>query len=141
MSLKKLTSILLLLSLLPYCSFSQEVSQALSSAQRIRQIVQELNQISTERENYLNELENMNRENEIELRQRESELQQRILELNARERELNELKLQLELFGNLIDDQAAYIKNSQKKLTFWRVTSGILATSLATTIIIWSVSR
>ena len=93
-----------------------------------------MNEISQKRENYLIELENTNAERRIELQARMNELQQR-------EQELKELKLQLEIFGNLIDDQAIYLKSLQRKLKFWRVFSGILGTSLITTVVVLGVSK
>ena len=133
--MKKTISLLLLFALsaswfLP----AQDISSALSPIDRINLIIQELQEISAERENYLQELENTNNERKIEL-------EQRIAELNEREKELNELKMQLMLFGDLIDDQAIYLNSLRKKLTFWRITSGILAASLATTWIMWGASK
>jgi len=82
----------------------------------------------------LQELENINSENKNELQEREKELQEKLNELAQREKELNGLKRQLELFGGLIDDQASYYRSLQKKLTFWRITSGVLAAALAGTL-------
>ena len=135
MKCRKLIAGLLLLALFPpYCLFSQEASAGISSVQRIREIVTELEAIQIEKDNYLTELDNTNEVRRIELYERMNELAQR-------EQELKGLKTQLELFGNLIDDQAAYYKISQRKLTFWRITSGVLATSLATVLVMWGVSR
>ena len=121
--LKKLVSLLVLLCF----SFSASALEPISAVQRIQEIIQELKQIQQERENYLQELENTNSE-------REKELQQRIAELNEREKELNELKAQLQLFGDLIDDQAIYYRNLNRKLVFWRTTSLVLSVSLAATV-------
>ena len=140
--MKKLICTLLFFALLrPFSALSQESqSAAASSAARMLEIVRELQQISNEKENYLSELESINSANRSELIERESELQQRVSELSERESELKNLKLQLELFGGLIDDQATYFRSLSKKLSFWRAASGVLAASL-TGMIIWAASR
>ena len=125
--MRKLSIFLLLLEL-SLLSYSAQAEPFIPSTERIRSIIQELETISQERENYLTELENTNNERKLELKERLSELKQR-------EKELKELKLQLEVFGSLIDDQAIYLKNLNRKLTFWKITSGVLLTGLTRTLI------
>jgi len=139
--MKKTVALLLLLSLSPVFSFSETVSSALSSVSRIQQIAEELNNINNEKEIYLQELENINSASRKELIEREQELHERLNELERREQELNALKTQLALFGGLIDEQAIYYRSLSRKLTFWRIVSGILTTSLVTTLIIQGVNK
>jgi hypothetical protein len=121
--MKKIIAGLLLLSLLPsFLGAQSQADYALSSIQKINLIVQELQGINSEREIYLQELENINSE-------RKQELLERLEELRQREKELLELKLNLELFGSLIDDQATYYRSLQKKLAFWRIFSLALSAS------------
>ena len=119
------------LSLLVLLCFSSAVfaTELTGSVQRIQEIVRELQEIQKSRESCLQELENLNSE-------REKELQERIAELNEREKELNGLKRHLELFGDLIDDQAIYFKSLQRKLVFWRTTSIVVSVSLVAVIAI-----
>jgi len=112
----------------------------LSSMQRINLIVEELNQIQTEKENYLRELESLNEENRKEIEERKLELQERLNELEQRRQELSNLKMQLELFGDLIDEQASYIKKLSMKSKVWQVISGILGVGLMAAII-WGASK
>ena len=139
--MKKTVALLLLfvLSLSPL--FCQDLSSG-TSAERILQIIHQLEDLNSEREIYLTELESINEERknellerETELGQRKAELQQRIDDLNQKEKELKELKVQLELFGNLIDDQANYSKNLEKKLAFWRTTTVVFSVSTLSLII------
>jgi hypothetical protein len=83
----------------------------------------------------------MNEENKSALAEREKELNERLAELGERERDLNTLRINLQLFGELIDDQAIYYKSLSKRLTFWRITSGILFTSLVTSLVIWTMGK
>ena len=131
--MKKTAAVLLLLSL-SWQLCSQEASRAISSVQRIQEIAAELEAISHERERYLSELESMNEERRIELLERMNELAQR-------EQELIELKTQLELFGDLIDSQAIYSRNLRRKLTFWRIFSGVITTSFITALAIRAAGR
>ena len=123
---KRKTLSLLLLVLFCASLWPQSPS---SSVERLQIIVLELIELQKTKEQYLLELENTNNERRIELAAMLSDLQER-------EKELKELKLQLELFGSLIDDQALYSKKLQKNLTFWRITSGILAAALTTSLVI-----
>jgi len=127
--MRKIISCVLLACLLsPSFLAAQSADYALSSIQRINRIIEELKIINQERDTYLKELENTNKE-------RETELQERIIELNAREAELNKLKRDLELFGNLIDEQATYLKALQWKLGVYKTTSIILCVSTLTLLI------
>jgi len=121
---KKIISCVLLLSFLSPSLWAEQ-SGLLSSAQRIAQIAEELKAIQQEKDNILKELQTMNEESKQDLKKREQDLKER-------EQELQELKNNLELFGNLIDDQAIYLKSLQSKLVFYKTTSIILGVSTLT---------
>jgi len=144
----KCIAVVCLFSLAPSLLWSQSASDAISSVERIRQIIAELENISDEKENSYRELENINNERKNETDERQSlleerrrQIEERLLLLEQREKELEELKKQLELFGDLIDQNAAYTRKLERTSKFWMVTSGILAVSLATTLILWGTSK
>jgi len=131
---KKLVSVLLLLSLSASFGLAQDLASALSYLDRLKEIIAELESIRQERTAIYEQLQNMNDENLKELQERDDLLKQK-------ETELLELKRQLELFGELIDQNAAYTRKLERSSKFWRITSIVLAGSLATTLVIWGVSN
>lgn len=134
--MRKISFVFLLLLQASFLAAQSSEDYGLSTVQRINLIMEELKNIRSEREIYLIELENMNNERKNELQERKRELQERIEELEQKEKELQELKLYLDLFGDLIDQSANYTKTLQKKLIFWRTSTLALSVSTITLIIV-----
>lgn len=115
--MKKAVSLLLLLSLFYSPSFAQSARDSFST---MRDIVMDLQKIQEERESLEENLMTANEEQKIEIERLQEDL-------NWREQErLEQLRIYTDL-ENYAKTKEDSLKRSQKKLTFWRVTSGTLA--------------
>jgi len=132
---KKIISVLLLLSLLSSSLIAQSSQWSpILSVERINQLMDELDANLSEQQILIESLLTSNEE------------QSRLIneQLNSLKASEESLRKQIALsdnLGNLIGDQAIYQRSLERKLLFWRITSGVLAASLAATLIIWGASN
>jgi len=130
----KCIALVCLLLLAPCCLWPQSVSEAILSAERIIELTYELDRNREEQQSLIDELRTANKS--------DLERYEKVLEQlrHSEQLLLNEIALTKNL-GSLIDNQATYTRKLEKKLLFWRIFSGVLTVSLATTLTIWGASK
>ncbi|MDR2964218.1 MAG: hypothetical protein LBU88_00385 [Treponema sp.] len=123
---KRIISLLLLLG---FCVSYLGAQSPLSSVERIQELLDELDQNLAQQAILIETLQTSNE-------QASAELNEALRLLKESEESLRRQIALSENLGWLIEDQATYQRLLEKKLTFWRIISGMLATSLITTIVI-----
>ena len=139
---KKILYALLCLFLLPL-SLAAQLPQwsPLFSVDRIIELTEELDQNLAQQQNIIEQLQKSNEELSMESQIARAELEEVLKLLKESEESLRRQIALSQNLGNLIEDQVIYQRQLERKLTFWRIITGVLATSLTTTLIIWGVSR
>lgn len=131
---KKFVSVILLFVLLSSYCFAQESWSPILSVETIDQLLDQLDYNLIMQQNLIEKLQTSNEEQQTII----NEL------LNLLKESEESLRKQIALTQNLeylIEDQAIYQRKSERKINFYRITTGILTTSLITTLVIMSVSN
>ena len=138
---KKTVSAVLCFLLLSSSLFAQQQWSPILSVEQIDQLTYELEANLNEQQRLIGILQTSNEELSMESQIARAELEEVLRRLKESEESLRKQIALTQNLGNLIDDQAIYLRSLERKLNFWRITSAVLATSLATSLIIWGLSK
>jgi hypothetical protein len=102
--------------------------------------MEELQTIQANKDELIQKLLENNTTQSENYRSLEKELLDALASLNRAEESVKKQIALSENLGNLIDDQAIYIRKLKKNSMFWKITSGVLAASTVG-LLIWGMSR